>query len=128
MRNAVPRGSFVSNYYYLQSAKLTKAYANQINNLYLDNPGSRSLGSSWKKKLLVQCQVTLTASNKEENMGMFLKWISQNQCKSRRGQLSFLSLRFEIPRLPATTALNPPWNHSFKCYQERLNSSPFWDW
>lgn len=58
-------------------------------------------------------------------MGMFLKWISHHQCKSRRGWLSFLSLRFEIPRLPATTALNPLWTTASNAIRRDSSLHPF---
>lgn len=123
-RETEPQCSNIRNHQYSPFSKLTRANANQITCIQITQ-----VVVHWrileKKNELFQCQVTFTALNKQQNMGMFLKWISQHQCQSQRGWLSFLSLGFEIPRLPATTAFNPLWNHSFKCYQDRLNSSSF---
>ena len=38
-----------SKNHYLQLLKLTRANANQINSLYLDNPGNSSVGIFWKR-------------------------------------------------------------------------------
>lgn len=129
MANMILQFLNASNNHYLEFTKMTRANANQRNHLYLDSPGIySSVGSFWRRNYYFNAKSRFQLWTSSKTWSMFLKWISQHQCKSQRGWLSFLSLRFEIPRLPATTALNPRWNHSFKCYQERLNSSSFWDW